>query len=717
VRSDERLLAGRLAGLMYLAGAAGLSLVLVLPGPGRLETAVLWTICGVGAAWGALSLGVVPWRTAPPWLIHLSATSGFVVVGVAVWAGGGVSAPSRFFLFFIVVFGAYFFPLRVAALYLLGCCLVHAVPLTYDGSAVSAGFLRELAVIVPAYLVPGAGIIAGKALLIGLREDTERSRARERRAGAAQTALRQVATAVAAGAPAERLYELVSRELAELVNASGTGVVRYESATEAIVLGSWARRAGGRYEPGTRLPIRPGSELERALTESRTVSTPDLPIGDPVVERLGYRTTILAPIRVHGRVWGVLAAAGESPETLALESERRVTEFADLVSLAVANAEDRAQLAAQALTDPLTGLLNHRAFHERVAQDVSRARRHDRSLSLAMVDIDHFKEINDSAGHGAGDRILVELANRAREIARTEDVLGRVGGDEIAWLLPESEALQALSAVERLRESIRAEPIAERHVTISAGICGLQDAQEPERLFELADGALYWSKAHGRDVCWIYDPDVVQELSADERADHLERSHALSALRALARAIDAKDPLTRRHSDRVAELVGRLALASGWSAERVQQLREAALIHDVGKIGVPDAVLLHAGPLDEAERRQVQQHAALSAQIAEEVLSPEQVSWIACHHERPDGTGYPQALPGEQIPEGAALLAMADAWDVMTISRPYSAPKSAEDALVECLAAEGTQFTARACAALLSLSRDDALTTTVAEPL
>ena len=127
-----------------------------------------------------------------------------------------------------------------------------------SSSSVSAGFLRELAVIVPAYLVPGAGIIAGKALLIGLREDTERSRARERRAGAAQTALRQVATAVAAGAPAERLYELVSRELAELVNASGTGVVRYESATEAIVLGSWARRAGGRYEPGTRLPIRPG---------------------------------------------------------------------------------------------------------------------------------------------------------------------------------------------------------------------------------------------------------------------------------------------------------------------------------------------------------------------------------------------------------------------------------------------------------------------------
>jgi diguanylate cyclase (GGDEF)-like protein len=701
---------------MYLAGAAGLSLVLVLPGPGRLDTPVLWAICGGAAAWGALSL-VVPWRSAPPWLIHVSGISGFVVVGIAVWAGGGASAPSRFFLFFIVAFGAYFFSLRVATLYLLGCCAVHALPLTYDGSAVSAGFLRELAVIVPAYLVPGAGIIAGKALLTGLREDTERARARERRAGAAQVALRRVATAVAAGAPAERLYELVSRELAELVNASGTGVVRYDSATEATVLGSYARRRGGRYEPGTKLPIRPGSELERALVESRTVSAPGLPAGAPVLERLGYRTTILAPIHVHGRVWGALAAAGEGPETMALESERRVTEFADLVSLAVANAEDRAQLAAQALTDPLTGLLNHRAFHERVAQDVSRARRHDRPLSLAMIDVDHFKEINDSAGHAAGDRILVELADRARGIARTEDVLGRVGGDEIAWLLTESKALQALSAVERLRESVRAEPIVERHVTISAGICGLQDAQEAERLFELADGALYWSKAHGRDVCWIYDPDVVQELSADERADHLERSHALSALRALARAIDAKDPLTRRHSDRVAELAARLAVASGWSAERVQKLREAALIHDVGKIGVSDAVLLHSGPLDEGERRQVQQHAALSAQIAEEALSPEQVSWIACHHERPDATGYPQGLRGEEIPEGAALLAMADAWDVMTISRPYSAPKSPEEALAECLAAEGTQFTEEACAALLSLSREDALTATAAELL
>jgi diguanylate cyclase (GGDEF)-like protein len=562
VRVDERVLSGRLSGVMYLTGAAGLALVLVLPGAGQLDEPLLWTICAAAAAWGAISLLALPWRTVAPWVIHASCTSGFAIIGAVVWAGGGATSPLRFFLFFIVVFAAYFFPRRVAALYLAGCCAVHALPVVYDGSAISVGFLRELAVIVPVYVVPGAAIIAGKELLVGLREDAERSRARERRTWATQLAL----------------------------------------------------------------------------------------------------------------------------------------------------------LAAQASTDPLTGLLNHRAFHERVAQDVSRSHRHGHALALAMIDIDHFKEVNDSAGHAAGDRILVELAERARQIARTEDVLGRVGGDELAWLLPESEPLQALSAVERLRESIRAEPIVGYRVTISAGICGLEDAHEAERLFELADGALYWSKAHGRDVSWIYDPDVVQELSADERAEHLERSHALRALRALARAIDAKDPLTRRHSDRVAELAARLAVASGWSTERVEQLREAALIHDVGKIGVPDAVLLHAGPLEAAERRQVQQHAALSAQIAEEVLAPEQVSWIACHHERPDGTGYPRGLGGEQIPEGAALLALADAWDVMTISRPYSAPKAPEQALTECLAAEGTQFTEGACAALLALSGEGALTATATAP-
>jgi HD-GYP domain-containing protein (c-di-GMP phosphodiesterase class II) len=152
----------------------------------------------------------------------------------------------------------------------------------------------------------------------------------------------------------------------------------------------------------------------------------------------------------------------------------------------------------------------------------------------------------------------------------------------------------------------------------------------------------------------------------------------------------------------VAALAARLAHARGWTADRVALLHEAALVHDVGKIGVPDAVLLKPGRLDAGEYEQVKQHAALSAQIVEAILTAEQVEWIRAHHERPDGRGYPGGL--REIPEGAALLAAADCFDVMTVARPYSKAKSEAEALAECQAMVGAQFTAEAVEALVCAS-------------
>jgi HD-GYP domain-containing protein (c-di-GMP phosphodiesterase class II) len=241
------------------------------------------------------------------------------------------------------------------------------------------------------------------------------------------------------------------------------------------------------------------------------------------------------------------------------------------------------------------------------------------------------------------------------------------------------------------------------HVTVSAGICDTSVTQDPVELIRLADGALYWSKAHGRDQCWIYDPAVINELSAQERAERLERSQALVGLRALARAIDAKDPATRRHSERVSEVVCRLARIAGWSAERARLLSEAALVHDVGKIGISDELLRKNESLSVTERDQVRSHAELAARIVEDVLVPEQVEWIRTHHERPDGRGYPRGLPESEIPEGAALLAVADAWDVMTMSPRDRLPKNADEALAECVKLVGSQFSATAVAALIQL--------------
>ncbi|MBY0397744.1 MAG: HD-GYP domain-containing protein, partial [Thermoleophilia bacterium] len=210
--------------------------------------------------------------------------------------------------------------------------------------------------------------------------------------------------------------------------------------------------------------------------------------------------------------------------------------------------------------------------------------------------------------------------------------------------------------------------------------------------FRLADGALYWAKQHGRDVAFLYSPEVVEVLSDAEQAERLTRLQALQSIRVLARAVDAKDRSTRQHSERVAEVAKVLAEELGWSPEDAAALRDAGLVHDVGKIAVPDAILFKPDRLTADEFARVRAHAALGAEIVADVLSASQVAWVRGHHERWDGSGYPDRLAGEGIPVGARILTLADAWDVMTSERPYGVPLSREDALAECRRCSGSQF-------------------------
>jgi diguanylate cyclase (GGDEF)-like protein len=506
VDGEERDFAGRTSGFLYIFGGLTLVLLTVLPGVSHAHRDLLYG-CALGAViWGFCQAVAIDWDRAPWWLIHVSNVASLAMIAVLVAATGGGRSPAWVYVFVVVVPAAYFYRARVAVAYLIGCVLTHATVLLYDPAALHQYFLPEFAIAAPSYLALGGATLAGKRLMRDLRGRSEEL-------AAEQGALRRVATAVVSGSSAEDFYELVAREAGGLLEAGAAGIMRLEDPECAIVMGSWADRPGGRYAPGTQVPIRPVSDVALAVETRRPVLIADQRPGSPV-SRMGYRCSVVTPVLVGGQVWGVLAATAPDPGGLDAGDERRLTEFADLLAMAITSIEDRVKLAAQASSDDLTGLANRRSLDERLAAELARASRRGSTLSVAVIDIDQFKQVNDLGGHEAGDQMLVWVADCLVRQARSEDTLARIGGDEFAWLLPDTTCDQALIVVERARRAIAHKTISTPDITASAGVCDSSSATEPSELIRCADLALYWSKQHGRDQARHFVHIVPAQLSS-----------------------------------------------------------------------------------------------------------------------------------------------------------------------------------------------------------
>ena len=691
----ERKLGGTVSGVLWSVGGSTLLAYPWLPGVTRAHVAVDTTIAALAIVWGLCSLLTVDWERGSPLRIQCSTALAFLAIGLAVWATGGSHSAAWIYLFWVGLFAAYFYQRAVAIAYLVVCIVIQALPFVYDGDVLRDGFTAQLLTAGFGFASIGGAILAGKAHLVRLR-------ARAEMLAAEQGAQRRVATAVVGGETQERIYGIAAREVAALLRADVAGILELPGDATARVVGSFGSGRVGNLPVGEILDIPEGGDLEQAIRASHAIRLDQPPEGS-LSRSLGCGSTIVAPVLLKQRVWGAIVVGSARAAAFDRDDEYQLVAFCALLASAVASLEDRAKLSAQALTDPLTGLANHRALYQRLHAELAGARRHGRTLSVAMIDLDNFKEINDTGGHDAGDDALRRVADSLRALARAQDTIGRPGGDEFMWILPDTTREQALVAVERARELIAASVTHPVPATSSAGICDTRSTTDPAELVRLADVALYASKADGRDQATVYDTDVAATLASRPREEWTERAQALVGLRALARTIDAKDPASREHSERVAALAGRLAHAAGWADDRIALLREAALVHDVGKVGVPDVLLRKPGPLSKRERSQMGDHAELSARIVGAVLSEEQVHWIQAHHERPDGRGYPEGVKGDAIPAGAALIAIADAWDVMTAGRTYSPRRAPREALAECLALAGRQFTHDAVAALVAL--------------
>jgi diguanylate cyclase (GGDEF)-like protein/PAS domain S-box-containing protein len=535
-----------------------------------------------------------------------------------------------------------------------------------------------------------------------------------------QEALRTVATMIAGGAHPRAVFAEAAKHAA-LVLGSVTGAVFcLEASGDARLVGAYAGPGHPPLPIGALLNLDGPTASVRALRSGTSesahyeVSSAGLVDGPELPLRSGAAT----PIMVDGRVWGVVSVAWPDASASDPEALPRLALFADLVSLAVTGSEAREQLSMVASTDHLTGLANQRTFSDRLEDEVRRARRYGRPLSLVLIDLDHFKLVNDTHGHDAGNRVLAELANRMTDLQRQGEIIARVGGEEFAWILPETDAAGALVAAERVRLAVAATPFpGVGRLTTSVGFCELADASSARELFRHADLALYWAKSLGRNTTFRYAPETLELLPPDEQSRRLEAAKTLAAVRALAAAVDAKDSSTQRHSERVAELAGAIARESGWDATRIALLRAAAIVHDVGKIAIPDQILRKAGRLTADEYEQIKPHPAIGARMVADLLTPEQATWIRHHHERFDGFGYPDGLAGTAIPEGARILAVADAWDAMTVARPYGSPRSRADALDEIERSDGRQLCPDAVAAFLALYRSGSLPGVVRDPV
>jgi diguanylate cyclase (GGDEF)-like protein/putative nucleotidyltransferase with HDIG domain len=351
-----------------------------------------------------------------------------------------------------------------------------------------------------------------------------------------------------------------------------------------------------------------------------------------------------------------------------------------------------------ALTDPLTGLGNHRHFHERLERELQHANERNLPLTLCFVDVDDFKRINDRFGHPAGDRVLSQLAARLRQTGEAF----RLGGDEFALLLPgygESAALTAASSVVERIAALDLEQVGS--VTVSAGVAiSPQHASERDELIRLADSALYWAKEYGKNRVRAYRPDVIELAELKRLASGPDRAARFRAAASLARAVDARDVYTGSHSQRVAELAARTARRLGLPDEEVELTRLAASLHDLGKLAIPEEILRKPGPLTEPERIVLERHPQIGFRMLESLGVDPVADWVLHHHERWDGSGYPDGVSGERIPLGARIIFVADAYDAMISERVYRRRVSPEEAIAELDRCAGTQFDPRVVAAL-----------------
>ena len=444
------------------------------------------------------------------------------------------------------------------------------------------------------------------------------------------------------------------------------------------------------------------------------------------------RSVLCIPIAYGETLLGILNIESHDEDAFSPDDVLIMNTLADLLATALHNSFVFQKLQQQSITDGLTGIKTRRFFWEALTSEWKRASRSGRPFSVVLIDLDKFKEVNDSLGHLEGDLVLARVGRLLEQKCRQSNVVARYGGDEFVILMPETGMDQAHSLAERLRQWLSSDPmLQEHHITGSFGVASFPvHGLSVEDIIRVADSGMYVSKHHGGDRVSISDEFAADEIGALQRQQisafiegFLQREHngpehldellttlkklciredgeedfntqvLREAIEALARAAELRELNGTGHGELVSRYAQLIARALGFSPEDLDDLVYAARIHDAGKIFVPNRILNKSGPLTEDEFYMVKLHAHVGAEIVATIPGSEKLrDAVEHHHEAFDGSGYPDKLRGEQIPLWGRILAIADAYVNMTTERSFAGAKSSEQALAELEQLSGIRY-------------------------
>lgn len=401
------------------------------------------------------------------------------------------------------------------------------------------------------------------------------------------------------------------------------------------------------------------------------------------------RSVAMAPLRVADECIGVMSAQSYRDGAFDDSSVRLLTAIAEQMALAVQNAKLFREARNRADRDPLTNVFHHRYLKTRLEEELARAKESKQPFAVLMLDLDNFKLVNDTYGHLIGDEALRLVTAVLHGICRASDVIGRYGGDEFMVILPETTPTQAIHIADRIDWELASQTLRVASGAIIPLHCSIglaaypRDGDEASQLVAKADAALYQSKRQGLPVARLQRVGQTQM--------RLEGNFA--PVSELLAALLARDPATRSHLEHVNRLAQEFAAVLQFSQHDRESLLLASVLHDVGKIAIPDQILRKPGALSDEECTLVRRHPIIGAMLIEHIPGfADAAVAVRHHHERYDGKGYPDGLAGDAIPLSARIVTLTDAFSAMTVDRPYHKGMMVGEAVAELRRCAGTQF-------------------------